>query len=697
MSLFRSAIVAISVALTSSLGSASATTTSTLPPNLANSHTLDLRAAGSQMVVDTIENALRRGGFALFDERFQLDSSLSWVFGEAIEGEVDAVIPLWGKGKRAVFLQPGAVFWTGLEEAERIDGNLGVVYRAEMAEGVVGGASIFYDHDFEIGHQRIGVGVDAQRGGFYGAFNYYHPVSDTEDGREGYVEDALRGMDASLAVESAVTRLGGNVGYWKFQGEDDARDEWEFSYGLDAGLRIVPGVFLEGSLQRHDKKASLGQRASVGLAFRFSLPGLEGKSYGDGGRVLSLHKPVGREKRVLYEEREAVPKANLIASGTGNTRNVAVRLDESFAEEVVLNLVGSGSATYGTDGDWTMSVGGEECTAVTGTSCQVTIAAGETVAGDEVVITFQDPDRGEPAENIVLSVEIASTGVELAPGNPLVVRIPEGEPLPNVSLSASSTEIAEGGMATLTLTLSEMLDADTTFNLIGVGRTAEVTYGTDGDWNLSVGGTGCDDATESSPCQVTISQGVTTAEVTVEVNTDTNNETTPETFTVSVEVDSGSADIVQAGSPSSLNFTIPAESPPPTVSLNYSGGATVQEGDTVTMTIALSEALGENVSFNFSLGNDNEADYGISGDFVIRYNGTSNECSSITECTPVPPTINMGDTSIDISISILPDTQVHTDTDAELVSLSFGIADAGMTGLILGSTVNQTFTIAASR
>ncbi|MCY4032373.1 MAG: inverse autotransporter beta domain-containing protein [Hyphomicrobiales bacterium] len=563
MNLFRSAVVAISLAWTASLGSASATTTSTLPPNLANSHTLDLRAASSQIVVDTIENALRRGGFKLFDERFQLDSSLGWVFGETIEGEVDAVIPLWGKGKQAVFVQPGAVFWTGLEEAERIDGNFGVVYRAVMADDVIGGASVFYDHDFEIGHQRIGIGVDVQRSGFHGAFNYYHPLSDTQDGREGYIEDALQGMDVSLAIESHLTRVGGNVGYWKFQGDEETRDEWNLSFGIDAGLRIIPGVFLEGSLQNHDDDVSLGRRASVGLAFRFSLPGLKGKSYGDSGRVLNLYKPVPREKRIIYEEREAVPKVRLStpASQTGNTRNVAVRLDEVFAEDVVLNLVGTGSATYGTDGDWTISVGGEVCDTVAGTGCQVTVTAGQTAAADDVVITLAEPERGELSKDIILSVVVASTGVELAPGNPLVVRTPAGRPFP-------------------------------------------------------------------------------------------------------------------------------------TVSLDYSGSATVEEDSDITMTITLSEPLTENVSFNFSLGEGNEATYGISGDFVIRYDNNGNECSSINSCTPVPPTINAGDTSKDIRISILPDTMsVHTDTEAELVSLSIGIADAGSTGLIPGSTTNQTFTI----
>ena len=63
------------------------------------------------------------------------------------------------------FVQPGMVFWMWFEEEERIDGNLGLVYRSGMADDVIGGVSIFYGHDFQIRHQRIGVGVDVQRGG----------------------------------------------------------------------------------------------------------------------------------------------------------------------------------------------------------------------------------------------------------------------------------------------------------------------------------------------------------------------------------------------------------------------------------------------------------------------------------------------------------------------------------------------------
>ena len=570
MNLIRSTILTLSIgALMFSTGSSSLATTDYSHPQftVAEDRILSLQETGSRLVVDTIENALRQGGLALFDENFQIDSSLNWVFGEAVGGELDAVIPLWSKGRHNVFAQPGFALWRGLADDDRLDGNLGVVYRTETIKGIIGGASLFYDHDFQIGHSRLGIGVDAQRDGFYGAFNYYLPLSDTQDAREGYVEDALQGMDASVAVESDVTRVGGNVGYWLFQGEEDVEDEWEFSYGLEAGLRLMPGIFLEGRLERHDKAASFGRRASVGLAFRFTLPNLDGKSYGDGGEVSNLHRPVDREKRILYEEREAVSKVRLsagVSQTDDNMRIVAVQLDETFAENVVLNLIGSGSATY--NDDWTISIGGTDCSVVDGTNCSVTVMAGETSPNDEVVITFQDPDRGEPAEDIILSVEIASTGVDLAPGNPLVVRIPAGEPLPTVSFDYDRSDTLTlgrliSGKLNATLNLSETLSEDVTVNITTSGT---AVYGHDADWDLTRRVPAGDDDAHYSLCGTTCEVMFAAGQTSADIQFTAYFGSAGKTVGAEIQLPTETQDFLRVGSPSRLDFTIGEAPPPPT-------------------------------------------------------------------------------------------------------------------------------------
>ena len=95
---FRFSVIALSAVLIFSIGSSASTATTNYSHpefSIAEDRTLNLRETGSQIVIDTIENALRQGGLALLGEGFQLDSSLSYHSGdnEGIEGDLDVVIP----------------------------------------------------------------------------------------------------------------------------------------------------------------------------------------------------------------------------------------------------------------------------------------------------------------------------------------------------------------------------------------------------------------------------------------------------------------------------------------------------------------------------------------------------------------------------------------------------------------------------
>ena len=710
---FRFSVIALSAALMFSLGSSASTATTNYSHpefSVAEDRTLNLRDTGSQIVIETMENALRQGGLALLGEGFQLDSSLSYHSGdnEGIEGDLDVVVPLWNGGRHAIFTQPGFVFWKGLEGEERFDGNIGLVYRAELTRGLIAGASVFYDHDFQIGHSRVSGGLDLQSGFFRFGANYYHPLSEIEDGREGFVEEALSGMDARLVFEREAVRLGSTIGYWDYKGEEsggqeDSRSGWKTSIGLDFGIRILPGVFAEASWERHKDNIVLDERIFAGLAFRFSLPDFEGASYGSGEMTSNLYKIVDREKRILYEEREADGILLTLGEGVieeGGTVTVAIQLREASTEDVVINLVGSGTATYGEisdDGDWLLNNGSGNCSAVTGTSCQITITAGETVPSDNAVITINDDGGGEDPETIILSTTIASGDASLT-SRPLVLTIPVDPPLPTVSLSADSTSIAEGNTATITLTLSERLGSDATFNLIGVGATADVTYGASNDWNLDVGGTNCDMASESNLCQVTISQGNTTAEVVVEANVDIAEPA--EDFTVSVVVDSGSIALVTPGSSSSLGYTIEGA---PTVSLNYSGDASVPIFSFHQMTIDLSASISRDVVVN--LVNSGTATYhpttntGVwrllyhniprgmplpaPGDFI---DSTATVCSTITQTNPCQITISEGETIVNMKPFL------RRVSSGETINLTISVDSASENFVRVGSPLNQRLT-----
>ena len=714
---FRLSVIALSATLMFSVGSSASTATTNYSHpefSVADDRTLNLRETGSQIVVETIENALRQGGLALLGEGFQLDSSLTYHSGdnEGIEGDLDVVVPLWNGGRHAIFTQPGFVFWKGLEGEKRFDGNIGFVYRAELTRNLIAGASIFYDHDFQIGHSRVSGGLDLQSGFFRFGANYYHPLSEIEDGREGFVEEALSGMDARLVFEREAVRLGSTIGYWDYKGEEsggqeDSRSGWKTSIGLDFGVRILPGVFAEASWERHKDNIVLDERIFAGLAFRFSLPDFEGASYGSGEMTSNLYKIVDREKRILYEERVAGPTVSVaLPDGVsanveeGDTANVQIQLSEVLLEDVTINLVGSGTAEYGSSNDYTVSVGGTTCTEVTENNCQVMIAAGNTSAPVEVSIN--EDGGGESPEIIILSTVIALAGnTKLMPGGSLTLTIPADPPLPGVSLSSDSTSIRESGMATITLTLSEELGDDATFNLIATNTsgTGRATYGTDADWNLDVNGTNCGMASESNPCQVTISRGNTTAEVTVEIREDMTDETTSKDFTVSVVVDPGSVTIVQPGNSSSLNFTIPADLS--NVSLNYSGNGSIPtqisaERFNITMNRALDVPVTVNIIGSSVVVYDPNLATTITGSWSLHYkvvpegeqipntlvNGTA--CSSVGG-TGCPITISPGQTIVDLEYSSILLTSGQT------ITLTLDIS--GSENLVkLGNPITHTLT-----
>ena len=274
-------------------------------------------------------------------------------------------------------------------------------------------------------------------------------LSDVQDGREGFIEEAIDGMDLHLAIEKEIVRAEANISYWDYEGQESSGTEnsqsgWQTSMGIDVGWRVIPGVFVEAGWERHKDDLVLDERIFAGLAFKFSLPDFEGTSYGDGSMSANLYKIVGREKRILYEEREADGILLSLSESVieGGTVNVAVQLREPSAEDVVINLIGSGSAEFGTSNDYTVSVGGTPCTGVAEDDCQITITAGETRVGDDVVITIINDGGGEDAETIILSTTVA-TGDATLTSCPLVLTIPVDPPLPTVNLSSDNTSITE--------------------------------------------------------------------------------------------------------------------------------------------------------------------------------------------------------------------------------------------------------------
>ena len=354
-----------------------------------------------------------------------------------------------------------------------MDGNIGAVYRTRLADDIVTGWSVFYDHDFKHGNRRLGLGTDLQSGVLHTALNYYHPLNDWREGRADYVEQPLQGADFRLGLAWSYVRLDANVGAWRFEGEEGEKTKWRPSFGLGAGIRVLPGVFLEAGYERHDEEDSLGSRWETGLTFRFSLPGLGGDAAPLGSVAApNLFDPVRREKRILYEERldfavrlevenAFIVEPDSLGSGPTSTKIIGVisgrdlRRDETL--EVVLHE--STTAEHGTDKDFTFSqeiygtgvqTGGRvtsTSSAVCATSpCRMKVPAETTTTRVEIEVSaLRDEEDREPPEYIDVRIDVRDGSSNLVHSSN-IARVTIGAHGNTVGfVSSSDAELMENG------------------------------------------------------------------------------------------------------------------------------------------------------------------------------------------------------------------------------------------------------------
>ena len=246
-------------------------------------------------------------------EKFQFLSTLAWQSGDdegGILGELDLVVPLYGKRNTAgadqygFFLQPGLVSWEADNGDRRLDVNVGLVYRQRLRERIALGAAVFYDHNIDSDLKRIGAAADWVSPYTYVAVNYYEPISGWRSGeRLGYEERALRGVD--INIEQALLDSGwvleASGGYWKGYDADKRKGEWQPAGSV--GIRYYPLDYLSvyADYAYHHKDVDT-ERFVAGI--EFSYPG---KYRGVSENEIDLWRPVKREKRILYAERKIYP------------------------------------------------------------------------------------------------------------------------------------------------------------------------------------------------------------------------------------------------------------------------------------------------------------------------------------------------------------------------------------------------------
>ncbi len=108
-------------------------------------------------------------------------------------------------------------------EHNRRIGNFGIGQRWDVADKKwLLGYNVFFDHDFQRSHNRLGVGAEAWTDYMKFAVNYYHPLSDWKESKDfdDYLERAARGFDIRFqGYLPQYPHLGGSLMYEQYYGD----------------------------------------------------------------------------------------------------------------------------------------------------------------------------------------------------------------------------------------------------------------------------------------------------------------------------------------------------------------------------------------------------------------------------------------------------------------------------------------------
>ena len=269
----------------------------------------------------------------------------------------------------------------------------------------------------------------------------------------------------------------------------------------------------------------------------------------------------------------------------------------------------------------------------------LTIEAGQTTSTGTVTITAVDNDDDTPDKE--LTVRGTASGGASNSGRTTLTIIDDDEAppppgVPTVALSLDSSAVDEdGGVATVTATLSEAASADVE---VSVAVLPDV-------------GASSSDYTLSSNTTLTIAAGQTTSTGTVTVTAVDNDLDAPnKTLTVS-----GTATGAGVSNPSSRALTIIDDEAPPAVSLALSSNSIDEYGGVATVTATLSGPSSTPVELTVSAApgaNTAAGDYTLSQNTTLTIAAGQTTSAGTVTITAVDDDVEGVDKSVTVSASV---------------------------------------------
>ena len=336
-----------------------------------------------------------------------------------------------------------------------------------------------------------------------------------------------------------------------------------------------------------------------------------------------------QQETVTITDNEGAPTVSLsvdnntVTEGAGvGARTVTVTLSNTASDNVTVGLSTSGTASGGGT-DYTLN------------SNSLVIVAGSTTASTTLDISEDSLIEGTETIIVDISSVTNSLGITENGVQTETINLTDNEAGPTVSLSATSPIAENGGVSTVTATMSAAAAQSTMINLLFSGTADNGT-----DYSRSAS-------------SITIAAGNTNGSITVTgVNDSFNDEA--ETVIVDIDTVSGGNGASESGTQRET-ITITDDDPAPTVSLSSSTASVTESAgaNAVTLTATLNAVAESSTSVTLSL--SGTATEGAGTDYTIN-------SSTIT--------IAAGNTTGTAQLSILEDSFSEVPNETIVVDIA---------------------------
>ncbi len=236
----------------------------------------NMRQSGENYVSSRIEQSL--------EKRFRnLEVEIADLDGDDTRFSIFTVQPLYDNraAGRATFFQGSII---ALDDNETL--NLGLGQRWILNDGkAIAGLNIFYDNEWDVGHERMGIGGELLTSVGDIRVNSYKALTNAKTNDEGNEEKALDGMDMELALPLPYlpnTRV--HAKSFKWDGEDGADDIEGDTISLRTAL--PHGFELEAGTTSYDNSAK--QDADF-VSVTFNIARFHNQQYVEQPTLISDH------------------------------------------------------------------------------------------------------------------------------------------------------------------------------------------------------------------------------------------------------------------------------------------------------------------------------------------------------------------------------------------------------------------------